>query len=391
MRAAPPSETVLVARLRRESALIDAEGLARLVREGTWLAFRSLPAKLRKRRIELQLGAQTVNIEALRYSPIAAAETREAQVSVVAADPATTITVRTLAETGDVRRIYLPAARVAEALGIAPETYYGFRISLPVEVEILARDAHNADALATLESCAAELRAARDYCRRSIDEGIDGTLRLLEARRRRSRNRDIVTLVDAGRSRRVVGSVPTNEHEVLILAGKLEWYVGRVLPLFRIWEHTSQIGIDALVDIQLSRDSAQVRSGTLEFEFELRNFLSARSPDSADRFCSMLVHQGRCERDAPVWGWGCRPARRPYVRDAWRRLDTDSRFRGPPNTGAYSGSAARAAHRPPGDADGTPWRTWFGGVAWTNKRGGRRIGKSTRSISSWHRKHRERP
>lgn len=272
------SEAVLVARLRRETALTDAVGLAGLVRDDTWLAFRSLPARLRKRRVELQLGAQAVNVDALEYNPIAAAETHEAQVSVFPADPATTTTVRTLAETGDVRRTRFPAGRIAEALAIAREAYYGFRISLPVEVEILVKGTQDVDPLATLESCSAGLRGARNYCRRSMDESVDATLRLLEARRQRSRSRDVVAVVDAGKGERVVGSVPTNEHEVLILAGKLEAYVGRVLPLFRIWEHTSQIGIDALVDIQLSRDRAQVWSATLEFEFKLRNFFRHAHP-----------------------------------------------------------------------------------------------------------------
>ena len=273
-------QAVFLAKLRRETSLSDAAALARVVREDTWLAFRSLPARLQKRHIELTLGAQTVSIDTLAYSPIAATEIGETHVSIFPASTTTMVAARTLLENGDTSSTKLPASRVAEALGIPFQSYYGFRIGLPVDVEILSRSSEwrANDVLATLQSCSSELQAAREYCRQAIDDGIDNTLRLLEDRRRQAAHRDTVVLDDARGFPWVVGSVPTNEHEVLILAGKLEAYVRQVLPAFRIWEHTSQIGIDALADIQLSRDSAQLRNATLEFEFGLRNVFKHSHP-----------------------------------------------------------------------------------------------------------------
>ena len=270
----------IFARLRRDRTLSDVNGLLRIIRDSTWFAFRSLPLLLQKRRVDVVLGAQAGHIAALDVRPISAAETDNAHVAIFPAPASAAVSVRILTPVGSTKNSKLPAVQVADALGVPLRTRYGFAISLPLEVEVLSRISHHSrnDLLKTLQSCAALLHSARVHCERSIEHGIDQTIRLVEERRQRTRLRQTVSLVREAGPPRVVGSVPTNEHEVLILTGKLEVYIRRIVPTFCIWEHTAQSGIDALADIQLSKDSAPAHHATLEFEFELGNFFRHSHP-----------------------------------------------------------------------------------------------------------------
>ena len=130
-------EATVLARLLRESALVDAEGLARSVRDTTWFALRALPAGLQTRRIELILGAQRAEVAPLRGSPIAAVQNAGTQVSAFPAAPTSSIEARTLLKSGALSTTKLPAAQVADALGVSLRSFYGFQVRLPVVVEIL--------------------------------------------------------------------------------------------------------------------------------------------------------------------------------------------------------------------------------------------------------------
>ena len=296
---------VVFARVQRDKYLSDVNSLLQVVKEHTWFGFRSLPAVLQKRHIDITLGAQHARVETLRNIPLAAAETDEAHISIFPTSPSTAVTIRILSPSGATTTDRLPAARVANALGIPLRTYYGFAVSLPVEIELLSRTSQQSrnDVIETLESCTAALRTARVHCQSSIERGIDETIQLLEARRRRTRSRKMIRLIREGNPPRVVGVVPTNEHEVLILAGKLEAYICQVIPLFRIREHTSQVGIDALADVQLSKDSAPARDATLEFEFELSNFFKHSHPIRQTEFI-VCWSNGTLENGKHTYGDG---------------------------------------------------------------------------------------
>lgn len=272
--------SLIFARIQRDKTLSDVDSLSRTIRESSWFAFKAVPPALRQRRVEIALGAQTGQLAVMSGSPISAAESRHAHVSFFLAPPSALVPFRILTPNGHTKTIRLTAARVASALGISPSTHYGFAIRLPLEVEIISLiSGHGrADLLQAVQSCAGLLYGAREYCRKAIEHNIDETIRLLEARRQQTRSRQMVAVVQETGPPLVLGSVPTNEHEVLILTGKLEAHIGRVLPVFCVWEHTSQSGIDALADVQLSKDSAPMRRATLEFEFELGNFFRHSHP-----------------------------------------------------------------------------------------------------------------
>ena len=272
--------SVLFMRVQRDGTLSDVNSVLQVVRESTWFSFRALPTILRRRHLDISLGAQKVHVETLPCLPIAAGETDIAHVSVFRAAPSGFVTIRSLTSIGAMESTKLSSMQIADALGISLEEYYGFSFSLPLEVEILWKSTcrTRVDVMEALRACAAELHAARDYCQHSIERSIDVTIRLLETRRRRALKRKRIAIAQAGKPSIAVGPVPTNEHEVLILAGKLETHIAGVLPEFHILEHTSQVGIDALADIRISTDSAPVRNATLEFEYELSNFFKHSHP-----------------------------------------------------------------------------------------------------------------
>lgn len=267
-------ERVIFARLRRDGLLSDVHDLVRIVSDTTWFGLRSLPDGLRGRRVGFALGAQTADIQTLDFDPIAACQRDDIQIAFFSSIDKPTVTVRILSPDGSIENLGLPGARVAEALGVALSRYYGFDVRLPLDVEVVSAFglADQRAVLEAMKSCRSNLRAARAHCEEAIDAGIDATISLLEERRRHATGRAAVVIVDKAGTPHAVGSVPTNEHEVLILVGKLETYIGRVLPVFRIWEHTSLVGIDALADIQLSRENVPARQATVEFEYQLENF-----------------------------------------------------------------------------------------------------------------------
>ena len=281
-RAADETHTpVLFARLRRDGSLSDAQTLSQRIAPQTWLGFRALPPRLRSRQIDLRLGAQRVRLAPPGGRSIATTETGCAHVTLFpAATASSKVTCRTLSGDGTIRTIAVPATVVAEALGVPLNSYYGFRVELPIELEIVSTVAceNGHDVVGVLTSGAAGLQPAREYCLQSIEDGVDETIRRLDLRRRRIQSRDSILVQEPGGAARILGVVPTNEHEVLILTGKLETYIDQVLPVFRILEHTSQAGIDALADVQLSRDTNVARGATLEFEYVLGNFFRHSHP-----------------------------------------------------------------------------------------------------------------
>ena len=274
-------EPVLFARLQRDGSLSDVQNLSREIRRRTWLGFRALPPPLRTRHIHLSLGAQHARVAPEGGRAIAGTDTGRAQVTVfpaVAASP--NVTCRTLSGDGRVRTLTVSARAVADALGLPLNSYYGFPIEFPIELEIVSEVAYEngEDVIGALSSGAAGLRRAREYCLRTIEDRVEGTIRRLDLRRRRMQSRDSIRVREPGGASKIIGVVPTNEHEVLILTGKLETYIEQVLPVFHILEHTSQAGIDALANVQLSKDANVATGATLEFEYALENFFRHSHP-----------------------------------------------------------------------------------------------------------------
>ena len=274
------SRPVVFARLKRDSSLSDVHGLWRVVRDRTWFSFRSLPRRLRGRRLGFTLGAQTASITTLDYDPIAACENSDIHMSFFSSPAKSAVSVRILNPNGSMESLKLSNTQVFDALGVPLGRHYGFDVRLSLDVEIVSphERLRRGAVIEAVKSCRSGLRAAREHCERLINARIDNTINLLEERRRQTRSRESVVILDKVGISRTIGSVPTNENEVLILAGKLEAYIGSVLPIFRIWEHTALVGIDALADIQLSRESAPLRYATVEFEFELGNFFRHSHP-----------------------------------------------------------------------------------------------------------------
>ena len=66
--------------------------------------------------------------------------------------------------------------------------------------------------------------------------------------------------------------------------GKVERKIAEVLPKFNHLEHTSQLGIDGLIDIQLRADSVTDLAASAEFEFDLLNFFAHRHPIRQTRY-----------------------------------------------------------------------------------------------------------
>ena len=271
---------VVFARLERDGLFSDVQGLWRIVRDSTWFSLRSLPGRLRGRRLGFALGAQTASITTLDYDPIAACENGDIHMSFFSSSAKSVVTVRILTPNGSMESLKLSGVQIADALGVPLSVRYGFDVRLSLDVEIVSpyERLGRGAVIEAMKSCRRGLRAAREHCERSIGTRVDNTIQLLEERRRQTRSRKSLAIVDELGVSRPIGSVPTNEHEVLILAGKLEAHIGSVLPIFRIWEHTSLVGIDALADIQLSREGPALRYATVEFEFELGNFFRHSHP-----------------------------------------------------------------------------------------------------------------
>jgi hypothetical protein len=81
-----------------------------------------------------------------------------------------------------------------------------------------------------------------------------------------------------------VGPEPQNENETLLMLGKLQSYIRSIVPMFTLQEHTSQFGVDGLIDVQLTVDSLPDLSSTVEFEFELANFFTHQHPIRQTRY-----------------------------------------------------------------------------------------------------------
>jgi hypothetical protein len=77
---------------------------------------------------------------------------------------------------------------------------------------------------------------------------------------------------------KMIGLQPVNEHEVLILAGKLETALAKHFSEFLILEHTAQIDIDGMMRIRMGVGERLEDPATVEFEYLLENFFEHRHP-----------------------------------------------------------------------------------------------------------------
>ena len=231
-----------------------------------------------RREIEFVLGAQRRVVTQTNQDPIGVAESDSCRLAFFPTKPQTPVVVRVHVAGRDLVLRDVPARAILEAIGIARSAYYGFRVELPFSIEAycthVPTDRH---LISCIEYGRARLSGPRAMCNAAIQRGIRIAVQGIDSRRALLEKR-LRLEIQTSHVRVDIGRVPTNEHEVLILIGRLHSYIESQIPRFRILEHTSLLGIDALADVQLSVDGPVFPRATVEFEFSLENFFRHEHP-----------------------------------------------------------------------------------------------------------------
>jgi hypothetical protein len=105
--------------------------------------------------------------------------------------------------------------------------------------------------------------------------------------------------------------VPKNEHDVIILLGKLEDNPALPLNHLKVWEHTAKTGIDAIVDLQVKPGDEIDHLATMEIEFQFSNFIAHGHPPELTKYVlcwkvdNPTPSQGSLTRgdDSRPWLW----------------------------------------------------------------------------------------
>ena len=269
---------VLLARVVRDDSLFDLDVLIRRLDAATWLGLR-IPSEIRPdREIELVLGGQRRTLTSTPTSPVAFVHVDGHSLAFYESPPEPVVRVSMWVPGCEVAHKSISAGELMEALRISRNRYYGYRVRLPVMMEVVSEVALSDEELRSLiTDNAATFSRIRSACLEAIDRSVREGIDKLESRRAALVRRDRLRVVSE-RRHVDIGRVPTNESEVLILVGKLHPYIAKELPRFDVHEHTSLLGIDALADIQLFPDAQATLSTTLEFEYSLANFFRHEHP-----------------------------------------------------------------------------------------------------------------
>ena len=270
--------SVLLARVIRDDSLFDLDLLMRRLYAATWLGLR-IPSGIKPdREIELVLGGQRRTLTSTTILPIAFVHADGHSVAFYESASEPVVRICMWVPGCEVAHKSLSSGELMEALRISRNRYYGYRVRLPIMMEVVSDAVLSAEELRSfIADNATMLSRIRSACLEAIDRSVREGIDKLESRRAALVRRDRLRVASEGRHVDI-GRVPTNESEVLILVGKLHPYIAKELPRFEVHEHTSLLGIDALADIQLFPDGQAALSTTLEFEYSLANFFRHEHP-----------------------------------------------------------------------------------------------------------------
>jgi hypothetical protein len=273
------SHTVF-ARMTLDAKVSDISAVVDLLKQETWLGSSCLPIALHDRSLLLRLGAQEQIVRPNRPIPVAAASFEAGMIAAFEATPARVATFRITQPGAACRNSRRSAADCIGELGISLNRQYGFICEVPLRFEYFSLTTDHVDDLC-LQRAVLHLGRVDASCSARVERHLDSiiaeTVSRLNQRKHGLRHRTRLEWIEKG-TRIDLGPQPENENETLILLGKLETWLNQILPYFRILEHTSLLGIDGLLDIQLALDSARQFGAPVEFEFELVNFFQHQHP-----------------------------------------------------------------------------------------------------------------
>jgi hypothetical protein len=278
-----PKPPFLFLRLKPEPQPFDADTAAMELRQLTWLRFRSLPQELGSRQLEIEIGAHRASLKPSLETPSVEFEvTGNYFAAYVLPGVRAGIKYNVCGRDGLAQTFTLSLDVFLELIGFPIQEGYGYEYSLPLEFDALFMGCDNVERTVqdSLRQMATSARGKLfELVRAQIAKTKQEYMSRLEARKEALLQRNALYL---GEQR--LGYVPTNEHEVLILAGKLETAVAKNLAEFLILEHTSRIDIDGMVRIRRQSGLLLEETATVEFEFSLDNFFKHKHPISITNY-----------------------------------------------------------------------------------------------------------
>lgn len=280
LRVMSNKEQILFFRLKREG-ISDASTLVKELRQRTWFQARFMPFQSLNRNIEFSLGASRDRLTIENEKGIVYFDTNtsfcgifeslrgESKISIKVFDPLK-MNTNFLVSLNDFLRV----------IGFSINRAYGFEFRIPIEIEVFLRESFEFTPqifLEELQSSDIACRACRDLVARQIEEQKRETVERLERRRQNLLSRQKISIQD-GYETIDLGYVPTNETELIILASKMEPLIKKHFGEFQLLEHTSQLGIDGIINIRRTTASAVEKLVNVEFEYTLENFFKHEHP-----------------------------------------------------------------------------------------------------------------
>jgi hypothetical protein len=170
----------------------------------------------------------------------------------------------------------IPKEVFLEAAGFPVAQAYGYEFFVPLEFDALLPSTDDAGRTVVQALKTAPQHVRDQLCaalRQQLDQTKQQYMNRLDERKQQLQRRRHLSL--AGQA---LGPEPTNEHEVLILTGKMEAALGKQLHEFMVLEHTPQIDIDGILRIRREAGLHLQEAATVEFEFDLPNFFKHQHP-----------------------------------------------------------------------------------------------------------------
>lgn len=277
--AAPTTDTPFIfLRLKPEPVPLDAQSTANFIRRLTWLGLRSLSPQLANRKIHIEVGAQKLTITPTHQNPLVQFE---ADGHYFAAYQRTTpgngVLVNAYTASSGLVTFTIDRDIFIHLIDFPSHVGYGYEFRFPIEFDVFLQTSHNAEqsfqkAIRGIEGIARTKLI--DIIKKEIDSAKSDYIRRLDTRKARLNSRRRVYL-----GNRWLGYTPSNEHEVLIFAGKIEEHLAsKVFSDFIILEHTPQIDIDGMLRVRRNASNSLDESALVEFEYRLDNFFLHRHP-----------------------------------------------------------------------------------------------------------------
>ena len=267
-------------RIKKEVSILDADYLARKIREETWFRARKVPYSLSHRQVEITVGAQRKTLAPQSQQPILCFEwNRGYYAAFHKPNPERAVKYHIYCNDGKLKAITCNRDDFLGAINFSLGEAYGFNLEIPLEFDAFLPSSNEAEftILRALRESPEDHHKIREVVRQQLDKTKQQTVEQLEERRRRLQERKTVVLQSNGKEI-ILGFEPTNENELIILAAKLEAAIAKQIGNFRILEHTGQLGIDGLLQIRRTPESILEEAASVEFEYELSNFFKHGHP-----------------------------------------------------------------------------------------------------------------